>query len=103
MQADGLRFANGGEVSVRVANNHLKSSSVEVESEYSLELTEAGGAAVGTAKAETPTPAPPGAAPTGGRSLLQTVTSFALWTLLPFVVGLVLGTIVGFLLGRRRR
>lgn len=102
VQADGLRFANGGEVSVRVANNHLKSSSVEVESEYSLELTE-GGAAVGTAKAETPTPAPPGAASTGGRSLLQTVTSFALWTLLPFVVGLVLGAIVGFLLGRRRR
>lgn len=108
VQADGLRFAKGGEVYVRVANNHLKSSSDEVESEYSLELTEAGatqGAA--TLGGGAASPAPAGAAPesarTGGPSFLQRLTSLVIWSGIPLVGGFLVGAIVGFVLGRRRR
>jgi Ca-activated chloride channel homolog len=106
-QADGLRFAKGGEVYVRVANHHLKSSSADVESEYSLELTESGATQAAVQGGAAANPAPAGAAPepgaTGGRSFLQALTSLVIWSGIPLVVGFLVGAIAGFVLGRRRR
>jgi Ca-activated chloride channel family protein len=106
-QADGLRFAKGGEAYVRVANHHLKSSTADVESEYSLELTESGGTQAAAQGGGAASPAPVGAAAeagaTGGRSFLQALTSLVIWSGIPLVVGFLVGAIVGFVLGRRRR
>ena len=109
VEADGLRFAKGGEVYVRIANNHTSSASEAVESEYSLELTETGatqGAATqggGAAASPAPAGAAPEAGATGGRSFLQALRSLVIWSGIPLVVGLLVGAIAGFLLGRRRR
>ena len=101
VQADQLRFPKGGEAYVRVAN-HLSSASAAEESEYSLELTQAGGDASGTATAAASPEAGP-AGPAGGRSILQTVRSLVLWSGLPLLAGLLVGLIAGFVIGRRRR
>jgi hypothetical protein len=107
VEADGLRFAKGGEAYVRIAN--ARPSSESVESEYSLELTETGGTqgaarqGGGTAASPAPAGAAPEAEATGGRSFLQALRSLVIWSGIPLVVGLLVGAIAGFLLGRRRR
>jgi hypothetical protein len=94
-------------VYVRVANHHLKSSSADVESEYSLELTESGATQAAVQGGAAASPAPAGVAPeagaTGGRSFLQALRSLVIWSGIPLVIGLLVGAIAGFLLGRRRR
>jgi hypothetical protein len=62
--------------------------------EYTLELVQAGGSK--PSSGETP-------AEDSGPGLIARFVSFAIWSGIPLVLGLLIGAAGGYLLGRRRR
>ena len=106
VRADGLRFPKGGEVYLAVANHPNSSESERVESEYTAELTQGGGAAPAIAgpAATSPEAGAPGAtAPPTAGSWMERARVFFVWSVLPLGAGLLIGFVLGFLVGRARR
>ena len=101
VRAEGLRFPKGGDVFLKIANHAYSSESASVESEYTAELTQAGGAAGGPASPGATTDAA-GAANASG-SLLERARVLFVWSVLPLGAGLLVGFLAGFLMGRARR
>jgi hypothetical protein len=88
VQVADLRFPQGGDVFVRVGY----SRGSEIDSAYTLEVVQAGGSS----------PATTAQAPSGP-PLLERLVSFFLWSVVPFVLGLLVGGVGGYVFGRRAR
>jgi Ca-activated chloride channel homolog len=91
---DGIVFPRAGDVYIEVKYQFDD----RPETDYTLDVVQTGGEAAATASGET---APTGA--TSGPSLVARFVSILLWSGVPLVLGLLMGAVGGYLLGRRRK